>query len=87
MSHGLPLDQCHTTGKEECILIWPQGLRCEKIGGIFAALAPMKVSFAYDHKNKMPHHFDTLGHGGYGNSVTHYRSAPYIRTVLEAAMV
>ena len=54
---------------------------------VVSLLGYMKVSFAYDHKNKMPYRLDTLGHGGPGNSLTNYRSAPHIRSVSEAAMV
>jgi hypothetical protein len=54
---------------------------------VVSLLGYMKVSFAYDHKNKMPYRLDTLGHGGPGNSLTNYRSAPHIRSASEAAMV
>ena len=47
----------------------------------------MKVSFTYDHKNKMHYHSNTLGHGGHRNSPPHYRSDPHIRSASEAAMV
>ena len=60
----------------------PRGFPCEKIGGIFE-----KVSFTYDHKNKMHYDFDTLGHGGHRHSFPHYRSDPHIRPAPEAAVV
>ena len=54
---------------------------------VASLLGYVKVSFTYDHKNKMPYRFDTLGRGGHGNSLTNYRSAPHIRSASEAALV
>ena len=54
---------------------------------VASLLGYMKVSFTYDHKNKMPYRLGTLGHCGHVNSLTNYRNTAHIRSAAEAVMV